>query len=182
MVAVMGRKTEDKRSQAIAALSDKGRRTLRLRANGELYLRATAVIQQAQRLRASGQPGAEYMADMWLFSHALRGALKFGEFCFELSDESEGEGLRPVIEEFRAVVPDAVLLRDVLEHFDDYLLGIGRNQKLVSNPTFFYERGETARIHVGGMVIDVDAAEKASIRLATIAIVGPDEPPEEPDQ
>lgn len=145
---------------------------MRLRANGELYLRTTAVIQQTRRLRENVQPAAEFMADMWLLSHAIRGTLKFGEFCLELSEEHEAIELRLAIGEFRRQVPNAVQLRNVLEHFDDYLLGIGWNKTAVNDPTFFYERGDRLRIHVAEMVIDVDAAEAASINLATVAIAG----------
>ncbi len=162
--------TDKIRSRAINALDDEARTKLRLRANNEVYLRATAVIQQVRRLRKNDQPAAEYMADMWLLAHAIRGTLKFGEFCLELSEESPN--LKAAIENFRNVVPDAVALRDVLEHFDDYLLGIGRNKKISSEPIFFFERGESARIRVENMVIDMEVAEQASIALASAALVG----------
>jgi hypothetical protein len=158
--------------EVIDALSDEARMQVRLRAKSELYLRATAVIQQTKRLRDRDQPAAEYMADMWLLSHAIRGTLKFGEFCLDLSEEYEARHLRVAIDKFKRHVPDAVQLRNVLEHFDDYLLGIGRNKRAVTEPTFFYERGDRIRIHVADMMIDVEAAEEASINLATSAIAG----------
>lgn len=168
----MGRNDRARRKAAIAALSDEAKASMRLRANGELYLRVTAVIQQSRRLREDGQPGAEYMADMWLFAHALSATLKFGEFCWELSEGVEADGLRTAIEAFKDEVPDAVLVRDVLEHFDDYMLKVGRKQRLLSSATFFYERGEAVRVHVGEAVIDVDAAERAAIALATAIVAG----------
>jgi len=105
-------------------------------------------------------------------SHAIRGTLKFGEFCLELSDEHETVHLQLAIDEFRRQFPNAVQLCNVLEHFDDYLLGIGWSKAASNGPTFFHERGDCLLIHVADMVIDVEAAETASINLATVAIAG----------
>lgn len=65
-------------------------------------------------------------------------------------------------------------VRDALEHFDDYLLGLGRRQAPGYSYSQVYERGTHLRVRVGPWTLDVDSAEAAATHLASVAIAGRD--------
>lgn len=162
------------RESALAEMSIEGRQNVLYRLHGEMYLRASAVGQQARRLRENRQPTVEFQADLWLLAEALRATLRAADACLPLTKGEHRHNLEIALQEVKTIVPDVVNIRDVLEHFDDYLFGIGKlSQPGVAVP-IFYERGESIRVHVGSMTLDVDVAEGVAAHLANVAITGTD--------
>jgi hypothetical protein len=162
----------------IAAISemdaDERGRTLAY-AQGEIYVRANAVAQQAMRIRDHNQPTAEFQADCWLLAEALLGTIRAASLCVLLFAGEHSVEVESAIDRVVQAIPDAKSVRDALEHFDDYLLGIGRTQPghFIAGQTF--ERSEHLRIHVGPWTLDVDDAEESALHLASVVLAGRDD-------
>jgi hypothetical protein len=74
---------------------------------------------------------------------------------------------------FHAMVPDARAIRDVVSHFDEYVVGTGRLQKSgrVGHPLAvgFIRHGENLLILVGGLELPVKTAHVAARQLVQAA-------------
>jgi hypothetical protein len=110
--------------------------------------------------------------DSKLFAIALRNLLRAVEWGIKEADRArDGErskGLRAALNEFNAAIPHAVQVRDLLDHFDGFVLGKSPHEPQSSNRWYSWN-GTTAGIHIGGYELDVVAATKAVSRLATKA-------------
>ncbi len=134
----------DARLKAISAMTPEQKKRVRTLAEGEMYLAACAVSQQMRRLQSGEQPGPEYMADGRLFAESLRAAIRAGALCALLAEPNEASAIEAALNRLFESVPSSVDVRDVLEHFDDYLVGAGDLQK--NGPTEFtqaYGRGSS---------------------------------------
>lgn len=77
--------------------------------------------------------GYDRQLDMYLFAFAVRAVLRAESFARSLAEDAgltdRVDRLRLARLRFDQLVPDAVQVRDILEHFDDYRQGKGRLQK-----------------------------------------------------
>lgn len=149
------------------------------RLQGEAYVLHSAVTQQGARLRENRQPGAEWMADQRLFAEALRGLLRAAEATMLVANDAGRQSISRELAQFKAVAPAAVEIRDALEHFDDYILGVGKRSKVLDEYSHRYSRGQVLRVHVGPMSLDVDSSAKAATDLAA-AVLGSSPRADEP--
>jgi hypothetical protein len=105
---------------------------------------------------------------MLLFAMSLRELLRCADLATDL-----GVPTADLLREFDQVAPDAKDVRDVLSHFDDYELGVGRLQK-PGQATFglMYGRhpttGADGTLYVIGVGIElpVASAVTAGVRFA----------------
>ena len=126
---------------------------------GEFWL--AAVRLQRDRLRDTSHCD-EYIvqADATFFALALRNLLRAAEMTLTWTQKAKGP-----IGRFLKVVPKAKATRDMLEHFDAYLLGEGDLQKsgrVDGYLVYFEETEESVKLHVGDWVLDVDVAATAA--------------------
>ena len=106
--------------------------------------------------------------------HALRAAVRVAEMAEHLNPAL----IRPAIDDFKTRAPDAIKLRNVFEHFDEYEAGDGRvasvNRHLKDALTFFEcdvedEPDGDIVIRVGDLSVKVGAACGAACSmLATV--------------
>jgi hypothetical protein len=89
--------------------------------------------------------------------------------------------MKQAIDGFKKALPD-IAARDVLEHFDEYEIGIGNAQekerkigRSVTDYRLWYEKGAGSYVfHVGPLRIDVALARHAAAQLAaSIALIEP---------
>jgi hypothetical protein len=107
----------------IGAMTETERHESLLRLSGYLHTWSAALDQQAARLSERSVMTAG--PDAWLYALALLGAALR---CVRLAGDL-GIGVDAALETFHGAVPDAKRVRDVLEHLEDYELGIGDLQK-----------------------------------------------------
>lgn len=145
-------------------------------ARGQLHLWCRAVRLQAERV-LQGERRLDSQVDALLLLVALRQASRAADLIAEESDdEATSAAVRSALHAFDERVPDVKDLRDVVEHFDDYMRGLGNlshprtsmNRRIPSSsaasqfPIFYSWSGERYILHVGLMSVDVgDAAEAA---------------------
>lgn len=146
------------------------------RIQGEAYLSAQGVVQQASRLRQNQQCGPEFMVDGRLLAYLFRDVMRAAEAARPLLFGRHLSELDAALARVRGACPDAIDARDALEHFDDYIFGVGRQQQArPGDYTQGYERGGPCiNVCVGGLVINVDAAEHAALHLADVLLVAED--------
>jgi len=68
-----------RREAAIAKMTTEEKDRLRSFLNGEMYVRACAVVQQSWRIINRTQAAAEFQADCWLLAETLRSTIRVGE-------------------------------------------------------------------------------------------------------
>jgi len=83
------------------------------------FLWDQAVQRQADRILGAELEDAQ--VDAMLFANAVRNVLRSAERVLGKD--------HPAIHEFLARVPNAVHVRDMFEHFDEYVEGVGRRQR-----------------------------------------------------
>lgn len=94
---------------------------------GQLAIWDRAVAQQAVRLETSTGTDMGVQADAYLFAQALRQVLRAAELVADgLTGDPRKQSVETAIREFNAIVPHAKDARDVLDHFDDYVRGMGQ--------------------------------------------------------
>jgi hypothetical protein len=108
--------------------------------------------------------------EILLFVGALRNVLRGAEAILGKQ--------HPAVRCFYEAVPGARDIRDMLEHFDEYVTGSGRLQKSESSDWLVYfssdrEEGGERTIHVGGRELDVETAALAARTLAVTALNQP---------
>jgi hypothetical protein len=175
-VRVVPPRDEKRQQKAIDAMDAQERAKALLHFKGEAYVWAETVVQQARRLRDPSEPAVEHMGDGRLLGYALRATLRAAKGCARLAEGKDRAAIEAAMERFNAACPDTVNLRDAVEHFDDYLLNVGKQQKTRPGTyTQLYERSATsAKVHVGDLIIDADNAERAALHLANVVIAGKD--------
>jgi hypothetical protein len=144
------------------------RRESALRLSGYLQVWRSALVQQRERLRAqsvlTGGP------DTWLYIVALGAGLR----CVGLSERlgAEVAGARA---SFDSLVPDAKRVRDVIEHLEDYELGVGDLQIGRSNSRLEFlwcssDGGvEYLELQGVGLRFDLAVAHSAALELLDAA-------------
>lgn len=93
---------------------------------GQIVLWERAVDLEAQRALDEGSTYLDRLIDGRLFLVALRGLIRTCEAIQKLTKEA---AFSTAMSRFNAEVPNAIGIRDVFEHWDDYLRGGGRLQK-----------------------------------------------------
>jgi hypothetical protein len=147
-----------------------------------------AVDVQALRLltTGTGMPDGPVtkQADSYLFAMALRNLLRAVELVRNTVAPERRVTIEIAQEAFRLEFPKAIAQRDVLEHFDDYLQGMGKLQK--GKPPFpaatwtesTGPKSYKLCVGVAGHAtfeLDVEAAQRAALKLfnaATEAVYG----------
>lgn len=134
-----------------------------------------AVNLQEERVVSASQM-IRRMIDARLFILALR---LFYRACVEVAKLVKSREIVAGIERFDRTVP-ARHIRDVIEHFEDYVRGAGRLGKGVKMPIHSYTTGTSTHIiqvpeFAGGMIVkmytlDVAVAAKAARELALVII------------
>jgi hypothetical protein len=131
-----------------------------------------AVDKQAERVAEAPDNGGGQV-EILLFVTALRNVVRGAEALLGYEHEA--------VKSFYQSVPNAKAVRDMLEHFDAYVRGIGSLQKNrltedlpVSQWRVYYSSNEPVggerRIHVDGLELDVRAAATAAWPLAQAAL------------
>lgn len=64
--------------------------------------------------------------DVRLFAMAVRQVLRFAELTYDKAREDQAPEIREAINAFDAVIPAAKVIRDLVDHWDDYMKGTGR--------------------------------------------------------
>lgn len=159
------------RRRAAAQLEGTELRHVHGRLQGEAYVLHAAVEQQRVRLGQNTQPGAEWMADQRLFAEALRGLMRAAETALLVVDTHDQQALEDALETFRSAVPDVISIRDALEHFDDYILGVGKRSRVLDDFSHRYSRGEGLEVHVGDLALNIDSAAEAATDLASAVLL-----------
>lgn len=91
----------------------------------------------AQAKRILEEPIEQAKLDMMLLTSALRDLTRCADLLCKL-----GCDVHEALARFYKLAPNNRIARDVLTHFDDYLVGIGHHQSIKGKPfTFFVERG-----------------------------------------
>ena len=141
---------------------------------GQIYLLAQAVTQQARRLSESHSvTHTEHQADAILFIYALRGTLQLAALAAALAPSDDAARIRGALAEFNTTVPRSKDARDVLAHLDEYVVGFGRRQEPGDPPVlpWFSRREADYVVRLGDIAINVQAAELAAINLRTTVLL-----------
>lgn len=118
----------------------------------------------------------DHNADAIAFAYALRDLLREADLAIAL----RVEGAQEARDRFDAVVPDAVAVRDVLVHVDDYMLGSGKLQQDEKDGSAaklgrfvaagFYVDGSYRLVLTDGLELDIAVAyQAATVLSATLA-------------
>jgi hypothetical protein len=167
---------EQQQVAAIRAMSASDREYALGRLQGDLYVAANGVSQQARRLREDRQFGPEYMADGRLLAYLLRDAIRLANTAKLLVDDEREAAIEQALGRVDNACPDAVSARDALEHCDDYTLGVGNQQRVrIGDYAQRYSRGGPPYlVRVDPLVIDVDLAEASALHLSNVVLTGSD--------
>jgi hypothetical protein len=139
---------------------------VRVKLGGWAHTWLLAARRQAQRVADSGVGMAP--VEMVMFIDALRNVVRAAEKLLGRDHEA--------LRAFRQAVPNAVAVRDMLEHFDAYLEGRGKLQRAgtVDDPWSYFASGSiqntTRRLHVGGYEIELPGAMEALTTLGLAAL------------
>lgn len=124
-----------------------------------------AVALQASRLTATpNQPLStlDVQPDVLMMMVALRDFVRAAELVKALAQDAE---VTDAVDKFVATIPGLKQARDVLEHFDDYLVGRGRNSEVKKFRPRISSDGEASRLHVEPYVVNLTAADQAAAEL-----------------
>ena len=130
------------------------------------YIWYTAANLAAESVSGSGVGMSN--APLLLFVDSMRNVIRGAERLLGRD--------HPALRDFRAAVPDAVNVRDVVGHFDAYALGKGALQKkgLIRGDIAHFVSGridnEVRRIHVADFVVELPGALEALADLAQAAL------------
>lgn len=127
-------------------------------------------VQGKRALDVQSVTNLDARIEFYLFAIALRQLLRAVNFC----RPHEPAAIEAAIATFDSAVPHCVNLRDVIEHFDDYELGIGKLQRqrvLLKVPSDWFEHDGTSTIfHLPPLHLDVAEALAAAEHLADAAM------------
>ncbi len=105
---------------------------IRARIRGHLWTWMFATGAQAKRVQEM-RDDDEPEADAWLFALAVRQVLRCVEWAIKHADASRdgsrSTALRGALRVFDSAVPNAIAVRDILSHFDEYDEGNGKLQR-----------------------------------------------------
>ncbi|MEV0677173.1 HAD-IA family hydrolase [Actinosynnema sp. NPDC050436] len=139
---------------------------------------AATVEQQARRIQDNTTPSqiSIQQNDANLLILALRNVIRAAKFAQSRTrDPGLRERISTALANFNVALPNAVAIRDVLEHFDDYSMGAGRQQRTgaISTDSPFqsahFERSSDGYVvNLGSLSIDVAIARREAWRLAYV--------------
>jgi hypothetical protein len=150
------------------------------RLRGKLQQWRWALIRQYQRVMDFDEPEEVRMNDLFIYPFCLRAILRIATLAEQLYGSA---AIRQAIVEFNQQVPNAVQVRDVIEHYDEYVLGSGKLQKrdmsangpgalpwmLNMGRTYLLTEERTCVLWLGGSLeLDIRNATLAAYRLAEI--------------
>jgi hypothetical protein len=143
------------------------------RMHGRAMLWARAMMRQRDRIISADVIwAADTEIDAALFAMSLRSLLRA---VYAVRDLISSEEIGEAISRFDANVPNAIDIRDVLVHFDDYELGKGRIQNEARKrncvvPYFWTWYQRTADNYVlrlgDSFQLDIEAATERALELA----------------
>lgn len=171
------------REAAYAALPAEGRQKALVAAWNHAYMWAVAVQSHADRILQGlhTMTTVEQMGEAASLTVAVRNVLRAGEMAHLLAEGDQAVKMKQAISEFKTVLPD-IAARDVLEHFDEYEIGIGNAQEIqkkigrsITDYRLWYKKSVGSYVfHVGPLRMDVAVARDAAAQLAAaIALVEP---------
>jgi hypothetical protein len=143
------------RTGAYAALPTKARREALAAAWNHAYVWAVAVQVHADRILhgCNTMTTVEQMGEATFLTVDVRTLLRAGEMARLLATGDEATKMEHAIGEFKKELPDVVAARDVLEHFDDYEVGIGdeqnrerRSGRSITDYRMSYEKGKDSYV------------------------------------
>jgi hypothetical protein len=140
-------------------------RTLRTAALSQVMILGRAVTMQVDRLTPTDHPisTTNALAVAFILAGALRGLLRAAEYALELG---VGDAEREVVRRFLDAVPSAKPARDVLEHFDEYASGRGRDRHVEGfAPQVIYDGKGGVELVVPPYSIDLVQAGQAAREL-----------------
>ena len=127
--------------------------------------------------------------DMFLFAMAVRQVLRFADLALTIADSDAAVPLKEAIDKFAETSPDAKGVRDVIDHFDDYLKGAGLAYRAgdpseyvgmvasVNKPTNMWIQASDGvfRLHINPspgehVVLDIARETASALALADAAI------------
>ena len=94
-----------------------------------VFLWATAVERQGSRSLDHKQPSTYRLVDAMLFAAALRNLLRAVDYARSRGPKPTKLQITAALARFEQRVPNAIRVRDALEHFDEYDQGVGDHQK-----------------------------------------------------
>lgn len=123
-----------RRSAYLSSLTHEERAQHLVRVSGYVGIWGEACQRQAQRVLNTGI--LDMQPECWTFAAAMGGLLR----CVGLARDL-GLSLEPCLAAFEEAAPDARGVRDVLEHLEDYELGLGKRPSVQGRLEFLYMRG-----------------------------------------
>lgn len=158
---------------------------------GQLVLWAHSVEITRARVLDSHATAVSRQVDAQLFAIAVRQVLRFAGLCRAVAPRPTWSALDTARNAFLATSPDAESIRNVLDHWDDYLRGDGTEfpagplryegrpdiQIAVRPTNFFYEHGSgTYRLHIipapGARTLILDVEREAAAVDRLVADIG----------
>jgi len=141
-------------------------RTLLTAALSQVMILGRAVTMQVDRLTPADHAiiiTTNALADAFMLAGALRGLLRAAEFALDLGG---GDAEQEVMKRFLDAVPSAKQARDVLEHFDEYASGRGRDPQVERfAPRVIYDGQGGVELVVPPYSIDFVQAGQAASEL-----------------
>ncbi len=143
---------------------------------------AVAVRAQVARV-VEGSGSLQQIPDAFLLIIAVRNVRRAADMALRhLTNTAAKDQLREALNDFEAALPGVVNARDVLEHFDDYSLGVGNlqqpttrkqqraaDEELAQQYRIEFEHidndRQRPRIRIGPHLLDLDAAGRAASLL-----------------
>ena len=139
--------------------------TILVEALSQVGYYAHAVGLQASRLTPTRQEpvwSRDFIPDAILMAYALRGLLRAADLVQRLSGAPSASR---AITTFKRAVPNITVARDVLAHFDEYLLGTGRNREAPNFHVHLKYDGKRTFLYVDPWSIEVQRAGRAAGKL-----------------
>lgn len=107
-----------------------------------------------------------------MFIVAVRNVYRAGRAAQTVATDEQKPMIDAALRQFDALTGDAKEMRDMFEHFDAYLLGVGdrqRSHKL--KYIHFYVRGKKNEVRLSDLAVDVKLALDATDAVAAAVIL-----------
>lgn len=135
----------------------------------EVALWRLAVDMQQRRIAADYEALDDLLApnaatvDVRLYALALRNLHRAVEFAIEVFPE-HGAQLHLTEQQFSRQVPDASVVRNILEHFDAYAKGTGNLINTKKDPDMGFPPATSFRFTPGGTVVEITLYRYSDVR------------------
>lgn len=137
---------------------------------GSLLLWARGAEMSYERIVADRDNKVGNEVDARFLALAVRNVLRAARLACNHTDGASMTAIQAPIDDFDAAVPNAIDVRDIIEHFDDYVRGKGNRQKngTMLNPLEYSVRFENE--YLLGLAdthrLDARSGSEAAIQLA----------------